>query len=84
VNINLETYSAKLESIAVCMPSFFNRKSEVKILIFRLLRARLIPPLALEDQCIRILRKEWHPVSYPLSGKLYVFCYFRRVKISYT
>ena len=31
-------------------------------LLSRLLRLRLVPALALEDQCIRILRTEWDPV----------------------
>jgi hypothetical protein len=32
-------------------------------LLSRILKARLVPALALEDQCIRILRTEWDPVS---------------------
>ena len=33
-------------------------------LLGRLLKAKLILPLALEDQCITILRREWHPVNH--------------------
>jgi hypothetical protein len=32
-------------------------------LLSRILKARLVPALALEDQCIRILRTEWDSVS---------------------